>query len=242
MTEDQIINICTKFSDEVNNGGFLQFFYNDDKAYTNHIIHCLKAIGATEMSDICQRALCNFSSLPDDLEERRAFLTQVITPEILEQLQDYDTQFNFLSDDLEEKLGNYIDLHASEPANDPAPKTASKDYYALYIKHRSKTITNPNDFADPKLRRKHNKAMTEIHRLNMEMFAMPDKGINTIARLLQHEDPHVRISAGAYCISAQLLVNEGRRVLQKIATDPSMDSMCRFDAQNCLSYCRPYKT
>ncbi len=241
MTADQIINICSKFSDEVNNGGFLQFIYNDDNASTNHLVDCLKAIGAAEMAVVCQTALRGLPSLPNDLEKRRAFLSHTLTHDILAHLQNCDILFNSLSDDLEEKLGNYIDIHSSEPNEDPSPNNASKDYYALYVKHNAKTMRSLDDLADPKLRRKHNKAMSELHKLNMEMFVMPNKGVHIVTRLLRHEDPRVRISAGAYCISAQVMVDEGKHVLKKISADPSLDRMYRFDAENCIEYCKPYK-
>jgi hypothetical protein len=57
MTESQIIDICTFFSDEMNNGGFLQLLYNDSNAYTRYITQCLTAIGADKIADAIAQAI-----------------------------------------------------------------------------------------------------------------------------------------------------------------------------------------
>ena len=242
MTESQMIEICTFFSDEMNNGGFLQLLYNDSNSWLKCIPECLRAIGIPEMADICQDALSVFSdSLPDDLEQRRSFLAESVTPEIVRHLENCDAQFNKLADQLEEAIGRFIDQHfPDEPLN--IDRTKPKDYVALYHKLEERTLCTLDDLSDPKLRRRNNKAMTEIHKLNMELFARADKGVPIILQLLQSENPRVRITAGAYCLQAQIHEDLGKKVLKQIAADSSLDKLLQWNARDCIKYCRPYQT
>lgn len=242
MTESQIIDICTFFTDEMYNGGFLQLLYNDSNAYLKHIPQCLTAIGADKMADICQTALSVFSCpLPDDLEQRRHYLSKALTPDIIRHLQACDTQFNKLSDQLDTCLDRFIAQHF--PDNPiTIDREKPKDYAALICKLESRTPSTDAELLDAKLRRQQNKAATEIHKLKMELFARPDKGAPVILHLLQSEDPRVRISAGAYCLQAQIHENLGKRTLMQIADDPALDRYLRFHASMCIEYCWPYKT
>lgn len=241
MTESQIIDVCTFFSDEVNNGGFLQLLYNDNHACLKHIPECLTAIGADEMAVVCQTALSVFSApLPDDLEQRRSLLAEIITPDIVRHLESCDARFNELADQLEDRLGSFIDQHfPDEPIS--IDRTKPKDYVALFCKLEARTPSTDAELLDAKLRRRQNKAATEIHKLKMELFARPDKGAPVILQLLQSEDPRVRISAGAYCLQAQIHEKLGKRALKQIAADPALDPYLRFHASMCIEYCAPYQ-
>lgn len=241
MTEIQVIDICTFFSDEVHNGGFLQLLYNDSNAYTRYIEQCLIAIGADEIGDICKTALSVFpNTLPDDLEQRRHFLSEFITPDIIQHLDQCDKRFYERDDQFDACLGRFIDQHFPD---DPIPvdRTKPKDYVALFCKLKERTASTWDDFADAKLRRRQNKAGKELHKLNMELFARPDKGAPVILKLLQSENPHVRVGAGAYCLMAQIHEDLGKSVLEQIAEDPASDRMVQFEAECCIKYCRPYK-
>ena len=98
-----------------------------------------------------------------------------------------------------------------------------------------------DDLADAKLRRRSNKAGTEIHKLRMELFSKPDKGAPVILRLLQDSDPKVRIFAGAYCIQAQIHEDLGKSVLSQIAGDTSLNKLLQIEARDCIRYCTPLK-
>ena len=242
MNDRQVMDICTFFSDEMNNGGFLQLLYNDSNNWLKYIPECLTAVGVREMTDICQNALSVFSdSLPDDPKQRRAFLTESLTPEIIRHLENCDAQFNKLADQLEEALGRFIDQHFPD---DPVPvdRTKSKDYVALIRKLEARTFSSIDDLADPKIRRRSNKAGTEIHKIRMELFAKPDKGTPVILKLLQDQDPRVRTFAGAYCIQAQIHEDLGKQVLAQIAADTSLDKLHQMSARDCIRYCTPLKT
>ena len=242
MTESQIIDICTFFSDEMNNGGFLQLLYNDSNAYTRYITQCLTAIGADKIADICRNALSVFPTpLPDNLEQRRYYLSKSITPDIILHLQTCDTQYYELADQLDTCLGRFIDQHFPDDPI-PIPHTKQKDYVSLFCKLKERTASTWDDFADAKLRRQQNKAGKELHKLSMELFARPDKGAPVILKLLQAEDARVRIGAGAYCLQAQIYEDLGRSVLVQISEDPTLDRMLRFDAECCIKYCKPYNT
>lgn len=242
MNERQIMDICTFFFDEMNNGGFLQLIYNDSNSWLKCIPDCLTAIGSDEMAIVCQTALSAFSApLPDDLEQRRALLAESVTPEIVRHLENCDAQFHQLADQLEEALGRFIDQHFPE---DPIPvdRTKSKDYVALFRKLEDRKASTWDDFADPKVRRRSNKAGTEIHKLKMELFSKPDKGAPVILKLLQDQDPRVRTFAGAYCIQAQIHEDLGKQVLAQIAADTSLDKLHQMSARDCIRYCTPLKT
>lgn len=242
MTESQIIDICTFFSDEIHNGGFLQFFYNDSNSYTRHITQCLVAIGADDIADICQTALSVFPMpLPDDSEQRRRFLTDNITPDIVRHLEICDARFYEQYDQFETSLGHFIDLHFPDDSIS-LDQTKSKDYVALLQKLEARTLSTMDDLTNAKLRRRSNKAGTEIHKLRMELYAKPDKGAPVILKLLQDHDPRVRIFAGAYCIQAQIHEDLGRSVLSQIAADTSLDKLLQIEAKDCIRYCMPFKT
>lgn len=223
----------------MHNGGFLQLFYNGSNAYLKDTPQCLTAIGAEEMASICQTALSVFPApLPNDLKPRRAFLGETVTPEIIRHLEDCDTRFNELSDQLVETLDRFIDQHFPD---DPIPidRTKPKDYAALLRKLESRTISTLDDLTDAKLRRRSNKAGTEIHKIRMELFAKPDKGAPVILKLLQDPDPNVRIFAGADCIQAQIYEDLGKSVLSRIAEDTALDKLLQIQARDCIRYCTP---
>src|SRR6266568_5725889 len=57
---EEIVGLIEAFEDEVNNGGFHQFFYNNAGDNTMETIHAFEAIRAFKMADILKRAAAMF--------------------------------------------------------------------------------------------------------------------------------------------------------------------------------------
>lgn len=67
-----IVQLC---ENEVNNGGFVQFFDNFSGKFANEVVDAFRAIGAPRVAEICATALSVFGSeLPLDWKERRKYL------------------------------------------------------------------------------------------------------------------------------------------------------------------------
>lgn len=108
-TPEQVFYICTELEQEVNNGGFDQFFYNSSGNFSNRIVECFIAIGADETADICKTALAAFSSpLPVNRDERQTYLDEAVTDEISDILSACDDRFYDYPDDLETLSYQYI--------------------------------------------------------------------------------------------------------------------------------------
>lgn len=243
MTADRIIIITDTFYNEVCNGGFLQYFVNADGRQLSHIVESLREIGADDAANLFVSAIASFPcALPNKRSARNKFLKDHLTLEIHEHLEKCDAKFNALSNDLENLIGQYIDRHTSNERLLASSKDGQKDYYELIIKYITCTYTSFDDLSDAKLRRKSNKAMDEVHKLKKELYATSDKGQPIIQRLLQHNDPRAKITAGAYCIMAEIMIDEGRSILHQVASDDLVSKALRFEAECCLKYCRPYNT
>lgn len=61
------------FDREVNNGGFVQFFYNSSAEYAPIVVKCLSNIGCNELAALAQKAIdiLNVESLDTDSIEQR---------------------------------------------------------------------------------------------------------------------------------------------------------------------------
>ncbi len=63
MDARTVVNLVLEFEDEVNNGGFHQFFNNSSGDNTAETIVALEKIGATAMADILKRAASRFQTV-----------------------------------------------------------------------------------------------------------------------------------------------------------------------------------
>ncbi len=94
---------------EVNNGGFNQFFFNTAGDYTFEILKALDEIGSTKFLDILEKAIDVFPdrNIPKEMELRR---------EILEQIEDtadpiwneLDMEFYKYEEDIHKLMVDYI--------------------------------------------------------------------------------------------------------------------------------------
>lgn len=243
MTTEQVIKTTDTFFNEICNGGFLQYFINCDGQHLCHIVECLQKIGADDAAALYTSAISSLPCiLPSDLDTRRKLLADIMTPEMVAKLEEFDSRFSSLSDKLESAIASYIDSHQTINHVQDGKNKRQKDHYALIVKYATAKSLSFNDMADPMLRRKASKAAAEVRKLDQELLTSPDKGQKIIQRLLQHDDACVRITAGAYCIMAEVLVDEGRSVLDQIVMDNTVSPELRFEASNCLKYCKPYNS
>ena len=80
---------------EVNNGGFAQFFYNSAGDFSNEIVEAFEKIGAAKTAAICKRALSVFPGpVPTDRSMREKWLDDLDCDEIWETCDDafYDCE------------------------------------------------------------------------------------------------------------------------------------------------------
>src|SRR5438093_6183345 len=75
MDAQQVADLVRALEDEVNNGGFHQFFYNNAGDNTMETIQALETIGALRMADIVKRAASMF---PGGIPPKDRFLRQRI--------------------------------------------------------------------------------------------------------------------------------------------------------------------
>ena len=93
--EERTFYITQILEQEVNNGGFAQFFYNSSGDFSNEIVGAFEKIGATKTASICKRALSVFSGqVPTDRGKREERLDALDCDEILENCDDafYDCE------------------------------------------------------------------------------------------------------------------------------------------------------
>ena len=241
MTDKQVIRIAATFYGEMNNGGFLQYFANCDGQHLCHIVEYLRKIGADDAAALCACAIASLPcALPEDLSTRRQLLSDKITPKIAAKLEEFDSQFNLLSDNLNRTIASFIDARLARTHTSDVQSKGPKDLYTLIVQYAIAKSLSYDDLADPVLVRKANRIGAKLRKLDQELFASSDKGQEIIQQLLQHEDPRVRIHAGAYCIMAEIMVDEGCFVLSLIAGDKTLPREWQFEAKNCLKYCKPY--
>ena len=94
---------------EVNNGGFSQFFYNSSGEFANEIVDAFTKIGALKTAEICKKSLSVFNGVvPIDREERENLLEELECDDVLNECDD---DFYNYEDDLEELNYAYIMQH-----------------------------------------------------------------------------------------------------------------------------------
>jgi hypothetical protein len=108
MTAARVYMLVRELEDEVNNGGFHQFFYNSAGDETAETVDALEIIGADAMADILRRAMERFR---DGVVPKERFARQRVLPEP-SSLVDLDMEFYAYPDDLAELLAEYKRLNA----------------------------------------------------------------------------------------------------------------------------------
>ncbi len=108
-SHERILYITQTLEQEINNGGFSQFFYNSPGDFANEVVEAFTAIGANKTAAICQKALSRFrGSVPTDRIERQKQLDRMHCEKLWEKCDD---QFYEYEDDLESLNRTYILNH-----------------------------------------------------------------------------------------------------------------------------------
>lgn len=106
---ERTIFVTQEMENEVNNGGFFQFFDNSSGQFSGEIVQAFTKIGAVKTAEICKRAVEVFGQeLPADWEKRRALLDQIENEAVAEVLDACDTAFYNYEEDLEALNTAYI--------------------------------------------------------------------------------------------------------------------------------------
>ena len=101
-----------ELENEVNNGGFFQFFDNSSGQFASEIVQAFINIGAEKTAEICRKAVEAFGQeLPVDWEERRSLLDQIADAAVADVLDACDTAFYSYEENLEALNAAYIRKH-----------------------------------------------------------------------------------------------------------------------------------
>lgn len=106
---ERLFYVTQTLEQEVNNGGFSQYFYNLSGNFANEMVDAFTQIGAHKTAEICKKAVAVFNGqVPEDREERQNLLESSDCEEILEEC---DNAFYDYEDDLEALNYAYIMNH-----------------------------------------------------------------------------------------------------------------------------------
>ena len=98
---ERTVFLTMTLEEEVNNGGFSQFFFNSSGDFSGEVADAFVQIGAVKTAEICRRACSAFGrALPKDTEARRALLELIACDEIDEILEACDDAFYEYGEDL----------------------------------------------------------------------------------------------------------------------------------------------
>ena len=74
--EQRVFYVVQDLQNEVNNGGFGQYFYNDSGDFANEAVSAFERIGAYEIANVCKKAVGIYGDkVPTDRDEREDILT-----------------------------------------------------------------------------------------------------------------------------------------------------------------------
>ncbi len=94
---ERIIYITQTLEQEINNGGFSQYFFNSSGDLSNELVDAFTKIGALKTAEICKKALTVFGgNVPADWEERQELLEELDCDDVFDKLDDafYDYEDN----------------------------------------------------------------------------------------------------------------------------------------------------
>jgi Domain of unknown function (DUF4375) len=109
MDPQEVVALIGALEDEVNNGGFDQFFYNSPGDNTMETIQALEAVGALTTADIVRRAAAKFpgGTPPKDRFARQDVLLENFPDAAA--FRELDEEFYAYPDDLSRLLSKYKD-------------------------------------------------------------------------------------------------------------------------------------
>ena len=108
---ERVFYVTQILEQEVNNGGFSQFFFNSSGDFSNELVDAFTKIGALKTVEICKKALAVFNgNVPTDRDEREELLDSLDCDDVLSECDD---EFYEYEDNLEELNYTYIIEHRS---------------------------------------------------------------------------------------------------------------------------------
>ena len=108
---ERVFYVTQILEQEVNNGGFSQFFFNSSGDFSNELVDAFTKIGALKTAEICKKALAVFNGkVPTDRDEREELLDSLDCDDVLSECDD---KFYEYEDNLEELNHTYIMDHRS---------------------------------------------------------------------------------------------------------------------------------
>ena len=108
---ERVFYVTQILEQEVNNGGFSQFFFNSSGDFSNEIVDAFTKIGAFKTAEICKKALAVFNgNVPTDRDAREELLDSLECDDVLSECDD---DFYEYEDNLEELNYTYIMEHRS---------------------------------------------------------------------------------------------------------------------------------
>ncbi len=106
---ERVFFVTQILEQEVNNGGFDQYFYNYSGNCANELVDAFTKIGALKTAEICQKALAVFGgTVPTDQEERQELLDSLDCEDVFNACDD---AFYDYEDDLEQLNYAYVIAH-----------------------------------------------------------------------------------------------------------------------------------
>ncbi len=108
MERKEIVRLVKLLEDEVDNGGFDQFFFNSGGDEIEEMIEGLQKIGALKTADIAKRAAAKFPGgmPPKDRFVRQDVLLDIVSPEA-DAFYELDQEFFAHPDDISALLAKY---------------------------------------------------------------------------------------------------------------------------------------
>lgn len=106
---ERVFYVVQTLEQEVNNGGFSQFFYNSSGDLANELVDAFTAIGAVKTAAICQRAVAAFrGAVPTDRARRQEQMEGMRCDKLWDKCDD---AFYEYEDDLESLSRTYLQNH-----------------------------------------------------------------------------------------------------------------------------------
>lgn len=106
---ERVIYITQTLEQEINNGGFSQYFFNSSGNLANESVDAFTKIGALKTAEICKKALDLFGgNVPADPEARQELLEELDCDDEFDKLDD---AFYDYEDNLEGLNSDYIMKH-----------------------------------------------------------------------------------------------------------------------------------
>ena len=106
---ERVFFVTQTLEQEVNNGGFSQYFFNSSGNFSNELEDAFTKIGALKTAEICKKALAVFAGkVPTDWNERQELLEELSCDNILSEL---DNAFYDYEEDLDVLNYSFIMKH-----------------------------------------------------------------------------------------------------------------------------------